>query len=421
MATEKHLVDQNDTIGAAPSGFSAHNTSSSREPAIFEVVEHEGKRVIEFQASASDQSDWGSVIPDSLLSVADSNGAATEVIVRVRFVESFANGFGIPSGAALHINEGISLRGYTAGLRRLDTSDPNFNLHSITAGSDETSLGSHQPFDPGNGWYFVSIKRSGTTVEAVGWPESESRPSTPMVSDTNTTWEDRTAWGHASRSSRVQISGMSIGTEDDPAPLPVEDTPGPSLTNATATLDGADGYTASVDTDTDAGTLYWLAVLDSDPDPTVADVKAGNDQAVTETGTQNVSGGPLADGTYRIWFVHEEGGEDSSLVSTGTFTVDTATGTLDWTTNPAIDTVTTDSISVTATPNEDCNVHAVAVPAGDPTPSAQQVVDGQASDGTAADAAATEAATADTQVTLNLTSLTAHPSYDVHTVADQPE
>lgn len=395
---------------------------------------------------------------------------------------------------------------------------------------------------------FENVSGGDIQVDFFFWKrDTESQPASPNYSFTTTTNNfGANAYGAVGRynsgNRHTYFLYVSVGTDADSAPRPSASS-GPSLTNATAAKDGTNGYTGSVDTDTGSGTLYHV-VTTSSTKPTVAQVKAGEDdtgtaapasgsQAISSTGTKNVSGSGLSSGTqYWIHYVQADGdGNDSSVVTSSSFTTDSgsdttaptltnptgttvnassadgsvdtdeangtlywvvtgsstkpsvaqiqagqdhngtaaaesgnqavsATGTqnvsatgltagatryfhfqhqddaandsgvttsasftlndLGWSTNPAIDSTTVDSITVTATPNGDCNVHGVAVPAGDPTPSAQQVVDGQDSTGSAAEASFTEAATADTQVTGTLSNLTAHPSYDVHVVGDQP-
>jgi PKD repeat protein len=102
----------------------------------------------------------------------------------------------------------------------------------------------------------------------------------------------------------------------------VADTTAPVLSAVTAAKTGATAWTGSVSTDEANGTLYW--VVTQNATETAATVKAGNDQAVTQTGTQALNGSGLnAETTYRVHVLHRDaGGNDSAVVSSGTFTTD---------------------------------------------------------------------------------------------------
>ena len=108
----------------------------------------------------------------------------------------------------------------------------------------------------------------------------------------------------------------------------------PTLSNAAATATGETTASLAVDTDTGSGTLYWVVTTSATP-PSAAQVKAGNDhtdsaavdsgsQAVSGTGTQNVSGGATgltAETAYHAYFMHEANSEQSN-VATDSFTTD---------------------------------------------------------------------------------------------------
>lgn len=107
------------------------------------------------------------------------------------------------------------------------------------------------------------------------------------------------------------------------------DATAPTLSSATATATGATTADLSVDTDEGNGTLYWV-VTTSATGPSAAQVKAGQDhtgvaatdsgsQAVSGTGTQNVSGGAtgLTGGTtYYAHYMHEDSSANQSSVDT---------------------------------------------------------------------------------------------------------
>lgn len=106
----------------------------------------------------------------------------------------------------------------------------------------------------------------------------------------------------------------------------------PTLSNPTGTATGETTADGSVDTDEGDGTLYWV-VTTSSTAPTVAQVQAGQDesgaaaaasgnQAVSSTGTQNVSASGLDAGT-QYWFhfqQQDEVGNDSTVVTSSSFT-----------------------------------------------------------------------------------------------------
>ena len=93
----------------------------------------------------------------------------------------------------------------------------------------------------------------------------------------------------------------------------------PTLTIPTATATSATTSSGSVSTDQGAGTLYWLTNTSSTA--TVAAVKAGSSQSVTATGTQSTTSTGLTAGTtYYTHFVHSNGGLDSTVATSASFT-----------------------------------------------------------------------------------------------------
>lgn len=117
----------------------------------------------------------------------------------------------------------------------------------------------------------------------------------------------------------------------------------PVLSNEAGVANGDTGYTGTVDTTSDTGTLYWFVSTSATP-PSDTDLKAGTgavdagSQAVAGFGTQNVSGSGLTASTgYYIHYLHEITGADSAIVSSSQFTtagaatVPSAFGDDDWT------------------------------------------------------------------------------------------
>lgn len=120
------------------------------------------------------------------------------------------------------------------------------------------------------------------------------------------------------------------------------DVTAPTLSSPTDTTASSTTGTGSVDTDEGNGTLYWV-VTTSATSPSAAQVKAGNDhtgsaavdsgsQAVSGTGTQNVSGGFTGltpSTTYYAHYMHEDSSTNQSTVSSADgFTTNAASSAL---------------------------------------------------------------------------------------------
>ena len=100
------------------------------------------------------------------------------------------------------------------------------------------------------------------------------------------------------------------------------DVTAPTLSSATGTATGETTASGSVSTDDASGTLYFIAT--GNASESAATVKAGQSQAVTAAGVQSVSLTGLSPGTtYRIHYLHRDAaGNDSAVLSSGTFTTD---------------------------------------------------------------------------------------------------
>lgn len=117
------------------------------------------------------------------------------------------------------------------------------------------------------------------------------------------------------------------------------DETGPLLSTAVSAKNGQTAFTGSIVTDEGSGTLKFVTYLDSAPAPSVTQLEAGQDgngaacpgglrtQAVSATGTQNVSGSGLTAGTsYRIAFMQRDAGSNpSGAVITAAFQTDAVT------------------------------------------------------------------------------------------------
>ncbi len=94
----------------------------------------------------------------------------------------------------------------------------------------------------------------------------------------------------------------------------------PTLSSATGTATGDTTASGSVSTNEANGTLYYVTT--GNATETAATVKAGASQAVTAAGVQNITATGLPSGTtQRHHFLHRDAaGNDSSVLSSGTFT-----------------------------------------------------------------------------------------------------
>lgn len=125
---------------------------------------------------------------------------------------------------------------------------------------------------------------------------------------------------------------------------------------------------------------------------------------------------PDTEYSYRVRGYNDNGaGPWSSAVQEFT----DALPTLGWTTAPAVESVTTTSITITAEPNQPCNVFAVALRKGRATPTGANVIEGEDGDQIAAAASASVSFTGGT-AELTLLPLTEDPIYDVYVVAHIP-
>ena len=105
------------------------------------------------------------------------------------------------------------------------------------------------------------------------------------------------------------------------------DVTAPVLSSIEATQTGATTASVTVNTDTGAGTLYWIAVASGAPASTSAQVQAGSSQAVTASGPQSFGvTGLIAETGYLVRAVHRDvAGNVSAIVESPTFTTASAT------------------------------------------------------------------------------------------------
>lgn len=101
------------------------------------------------------------------------------------------------------------------------------------------------------------------------------------------------------------------------------DTTAPVLSSPTGESSGLYSGVGSVSTDTAEGTLYYITTTSATA--TAAAVKAGNAQAVTTTGVQNISitGLSSATGYYNHFLHRDAAGNDSAVANSAQFFTDT--------------------------------------------------------------------------------------------------
>lgn len=215
-----------------------------------------------------------------------------------------------------------------------------FGLRTVTGGSsgnyisallaaNQTSLrvrqGTAENIPSGTDRASLTVTAPGTTF----WLELEINGLvvTARILNSDNSVRNETSWTASSLPTGTNwgfgfASGGSTGTFDD---FIVDDgasgdTTAPTLTTATATATSGTTSSGSVSTDENNGTLYWLT--NTSASATATAVKAGSSQAVTATGTQNVTSTGLSPGTtYYTHFLHRDAaGNDSAVLSSASFT-----------------------------------------------------------------------------------------------------
>ena len=204
------------------------------------------------------------------------------------------------------------------------------------------------------------------------------------------------------------------------------DTTAPTLSSAVDAANGTTDSTGSVSTDEGNGTLYWV-VTTSATAPSVAQIQAGQDnsgvaaaasgsQAVSATGTQNITPAGLSSGTaYTTHYQHEDAaGNDSTVVSASGFT----TGSVD-TTAPTLSSATDaangaqDSTGSVSTDEGNGTLYWVVTTSAT-APSVAQIQAGQDNSGVAAAASGSQAVSATGAQAIAPSGLTAATAYTTH-------
>lgn len=223
-------------------------------------------------------------------------------------------------------------------------------------------------------------------------------------------------------------SGIAIAVElKDLSSAPT----GPTLTSGAATDITGDGVTLGASTNTGEGDA-WYVIVERDADaPDAEQIKAGtdaNDDPAAAAGTREIDAtGPFlfdpAEGLepatqYDAYIYQEDEAEEGSNILKVQF--GTLANTIQWSVEPAVDEVGVGSVTITATPDRACEVHAIALAAGATDVTlASSVCEGE--DGDGEPAAAHDYDTSDgSEVTLTLSGLT-DPVYDIRVAARIPD
>lgn len=188
-----------------------------------------------------------------------------------------------------------------------------------------------------NEWFYVRFRANANALDLKVWPVSVSEPAAWQSSDLDS---QVTAPGYVGimtfrvAQQDLDIDYVAVATAGDTAPLPASV---PVLATPTAQNNGETAFTGTVSSDQSAGTLYFVATTSATP-PTDTQIKAGQNgagaaapssgnQAITASGTQNVSGSGLtASTTYYVHYISNTGGVDSNISSSTSFTTDAVAG-----------------------------------------------------------------------------------------------
>lgn len=201
-------------------------------------------------------------------------------------------------------------------------------LSSPSASSTGTSTGSGSvTTNEGNGTLYAlastNSTETATTIKASSLTQAISSTGAKTVSFTGLS-ASTTYYAHFVH---VDAAGNTSNVVDSTSftTAAAGDTTPPTLSSPVGTQTGQTTATATVSTNEANGTLYYM--VSTNATETATTVKAGSSQAVTATGTQNVSFSGLNAGTtYYSHFLHRDAaGNDSAVANGPGFTTAAAT------------------------------------------------------------------------------------------------
>ena len=207
----------------------------------------------------------------------------------------------------------------------------------VEVAAENKTTSTDVPYFPPVGYSYTTLNNPLTTVGSIlnGYTGDAPVTGDQVVYTNTTTPEDVGVTVQANGEwileslpvDNVSISRYVIQTDDTVGTeASVDFTQVPVLSNPVGTATSETTADASVDTSTGDGTLYYL--ISQNATETANAIKiSGQSQAVTATGTQNVSfTGLTAFTNYYVHFVQESAGLDQSLVvSTDSFTTSDTT------------------------------------------------------------------------------------------------
>lgn len=347
------------TLGAAPTGWSLPWGSDHSTYEVQEDTAGPGGRRLRIAGNDLKRTAYTLDAVDS-----DSERQDVKVRVLIRASTNKPQSFTIHIGAAGRVfGSSGNETAYIATLAS-DSFDEEFAAQKYNGGS------SSQPFVSANGtgWvegnlYWVKLDIIGDQITVAIAPEGDQDNDnvTDTFTDTDITGDGGVGF-FTFQDDQMDVLAVAIatGTDSEFYSDPASDTSEPTLTNESASADGSDGYSGSVDTDENDGVLYHV-VTQSSTSPSKQQVKDGNDdtgsaadasdsQSVSSSGTKNVgqTGVLSASTTYYIHYMHEDSsGNQSTVATTTSFTTASAD-----TTAPTLQSATVDGTSLVLSYNE---------------------------------------------------------------------
>lgn len=205
-----------------------------------------------------------------------------------------------------------------------DITAPTLTSPSASATGATTASGSVTTDEAGGTLYYLAsanASEAAATVKA-GSSQAVSAAGSQSVSLTGLTASTSYYLHFVHRDAAGNDSAVASSAQFTTSAL---DTTPPTLTGPTATATGTTTASGTVSTNEANGTLYWLASANASE--SAASVKSGSSQAVSATGTQNVTvSGLTASTSYYMHYLHRDGaGNDSAVATSAQFTTEAET------------------------------------------------------------------------------------------------